>query len=398
MIGVAQFAKCMDKVSGEAVREILSLMADPTVLSFGGGSPAKETFPVGVIKDIVDKSLSDNPNGLLQYGQTDGWPSLRQAYLDHMVRTKGVRAELENIMTLTGSTQGIGLISEIFLDPGDNVLVESPTFLSTLNVFRRYDATPVPVEVDDDGIIVGDLEEKMKKYKPKLLYTIPTFQNPTGRTIPADRREQIAKLAAKYDVIVLEDDPYCDLRYLGNPVPPIKSFDESGHVVMLNSFSKIVSPGLRVGAMTAAPGIIAKAGDAKQLADTHTSNLVQEICAEFLNRGLLPGHLKSIIPLYESRLNAMLDGIDAHFPEGCQYTRPEGGLFVWVKLPGNLDAAPLLKRAVAELKVAYVPGRPFFVDPREGKDCIRMNFSSNPPEKITEGMEKLGGFFASELR
>lgn len=387
----------MDKVSGEAVREILSLMADPTVLSFGGGSPAKETLPVDVIRDIVDKSLSSNPNGLLQYGLTEGWPSLRQAYLDHLVRPKGVRAELENVMTLTGSTQGIGLISEIFLDPGDRVLVESPTFLSTLNVFRRYDAQPVPVEVDDDGIMVGDLEEKMKKHKPKLLYTIPTFQNPTGRTIPADRREQIAKLAEKYGVIVLEDDPYCDLRYLGTAVPPIKSFDESGHVVMLNSFSKIVSPGLRVGVMTAAPGIIAKAGDAKQLSDTHTANLAQEICAEFLNRGLLPGHLRSIVPLYESRLNAMLDGIGAHFPAGCQYTRPEGGLFVWVKLPGCSDTAALLKRAVAELKVAYVPGRPFFINPDEGKDCIRMNFSSNPPEKITEGMEKLGGFFASVL-
>ena len=393
---MAQFAKCMSRVSGEAVREILKLMADPSVLTFGGGSPARETFPVGVARDIVDKSLADNPAALLQYGVTEGWPALRQAYLDHMVRPKGVKAELGNVMTLTGSTQGIGLIAEIFLDPGDHVLVESPTFLSTLNVFRRYDAVLVPVRVDDDGIMTNDLEEKMAKYKPKLLYTIPTFQNPTGRTIPADRREKIAGLAAKYDVIVLEDDPYCDLRYRGAPVPPIKSFDKSGHVVMLNSFSKIVSPGLRVGAMTADPAIIAKACDAKQLADTHTSNLVQEICAEFLNRGLLPGHLKSIVPLYEERLSAMLEGVGAHFPAGCEYTSPEGGLFVWVKLPGGADAQALVKRSVAELKIAFVPGRPFFADPNEGLDCIRMNFSSNPPEKIKDGMERLGRFFTAE--
>ncbi len=394
---MAQFAKCMSKVSGEAVREILKLMADPTVLSFGGGSPAKETFPVDVIKDIVDETLTKNPVPLLQYGLTEGWMPLREAYLEHIVRAKGVKAGIENVMTLTGSTQGIGLIAEIFLDPGDHVLVESPTFLSTLNVFKRFDAHPVPVKVDDDGIIVEDVEEKMKKYKPKMLYTIPTFQNPTGRTIPAERREKIARLAEKYDVIVLEDDPYCDLRYRGEAVPPIKSFDESGHVVLLNSFSKIVSPGLRVGAMTAAPGIIAKAGDAKQLVDTHTANLVQEICAQFLSSGLLPGHLKEIVPIYEARMNAMLGGIKAHFPEDCKYTQPEGGLFVWVKLPGDADAQALVKRTVAELKVAFVPGRPFFVDPDEGKACIRMNFSSNPPEKIAEGMEKLGKFFTNEL-
>lgn len=394
---MAQFAKCMSKVSGEMTREILRLMSDPTVLSFGGGSPAREALPAGVIRDIVDKSLSGNSTALLQYGLTEGWTPLREAYLDHVVRAKGVRAEIGNVMTLTGSTQGVGLISEIFLDPGDHVLVESPTFFSSLNAFRRYEAFPVPVKVDDDGLVTEDLEEKMKKYRPKMLYTIPTFQNPTGRTIPAARRERIARLAEKYDVIVLEDDPYCDLRYSGEAPPPIKSFDESGHVVMLNSFSKILSPGLRVGAMTAAPGIIAKACDAKQIGDTHTSNLAQDICAEFLSRGLLPGHLREIVPIYDARLSAMLEGIEAHFPRDCKYTRPEGGLFVWLKLPGDADAQALLKRAIAELKVAFVPGRPFFVDPDEGKPCIRMNFSSNLPERIAEGMEKLGKFFTNEL-
>lgn len=330
-----QFAERMNRFSGDAVREILKMMADKEIVSFGGGSPAPETFPVEVIKDIADKALTQKPAALLQYGLTEGWLPLREAYLEHLVRAKGVKADLENVLTLTGSTKGIGLAAEIFLNAGDCVLVESPTFLSTLSVFRRFDTTCIPVLVDDDGIIPQDLEEKIKRHKPKMLYSIPTFQNPTGRTIPADRRKAIAELASKYDVIVLEDDPYCELRYRGTSVPPIKSFDESGHVVMLNSFAKIVSPGLRVGAMTADASIIRKASDAKQLADTHTPNLTQEICAEFLNRGLLPGHLKKITPLYAERMDTMLEGISKHFPQGCRYTTPEGGLFVWGQASGR---------------------------------------------------------------
>lgn len=394
---MVQFADRMNRVSGEAVREILKMMADTEIVSFGGGSPAKETFPVDIIKEIVDSSLSKNPTGLLQYGLTEGWMPLRKAYLEHIVQPKGVKADLENVMILTGSTQGIGLLAEIFLDPGDYVLVESPTFLSTLSVLKKFDAKCIAVQVDDDGMVIEDLEEKMKQYHPKMLYSIPTFQNPTGRTIPADRRKKIAALAAKYDVIVLEDDPYCELRYRGDAVPPIKSFDESGHVVMLNSFSKIVSPGLRVGAMTAEPHIIRKISDAKQLADTHTPNLPQEICAEFLNRGLLPGHLKAITPLYAERMDTMLNGIAKYFPKTCKYTTPEGGLFVWVQLPDHADAQALLKRAVSEMKVAFIPGRPFFINPDEGNSSIRLNFSSNPPEKIAKGMEALGNFFTEAL-
>ena len=395
---MVQFADRMNRVSGEAVREILAMMANTEIVSFGGGSPAKETFPVDVIKEIVDSSLSRNPAALLQYGVTDGWMPLRKAYLEHMVHPKGVKADLENVIILTGSTQGLDLLSEVFLDPGDCILVESPTFLGTLSTFKKFDAHCIAVQVDDDGMVIEDLEEKMKQHRPKMLYTIPTFQNPTGRTIPAERRKKIAALAVKYDVLVLEDDPYCDLRYRGHAVPPIKSFDESGHVVLLNSFSKIVSPGLRVGAMTAAPHIIRKISDAKQLADTHTPNLPQEICAEFLSRGLLPGHLKAITPLYAERMDTMLSGIAQHFPKSCKYTEPEGGLFVWVKLPDHADAQALLKRAVSELKVAFIPGRPFFINPEEGNSCIRLNFSSNPPETIAKGMETLGNFFTEALQ
>lgn len=392
-----QYAKCMERVSGEAVREILKLMSNKDLISFGGGSPAKETFPVEVIRDIIDSSLSKNPAGLLQYGLTDGWMPLRSAYLEHMVRAKGIAADIENVMTLSGSTQGIGLIAELFLDPGDCVMVESPTFLSTLSVIKRYDARSIPVQVDKDGMLTEDLEEKIKKHRPKMVYLIPTFQNPTGRTLSIERRKKIAELAGKYGVIVLEDDPYCDLRYRGKSLPPVKSFDESGNVIMLNSFSKIISPGLRVGAMTADAAIIRRASDAKQLWDTHTPNLNQEICAEFLNRNLLPGHLEKITPLYAERMNAMLSGIAEFFPDSCRYTNPDGGLFVWLELPEGSDARALLKRTTEELKIAFVPGSPFFVNPDDGKQCIRMNFSSNPPDVIAKGMEALGRFLAAEL-
>ncbi|MDR1884888.1 MAG: PLP-dependent aminotransferase family protein [Synergistaceae bacterium] len=394
---MTEFAKRVRGVSGDAIREIFAMMADRELLSFGGGSPAKETFPVDEIRAIIDSALSRNPDGLLQYGMTDGWMPLREAYLEHLVRGKGVRADIENVITLTGSTQGMSIVAEAFLDPGDKVLVESPTFLGTLMGLRKLGADCIPVKGDDRGIVIEDLEDKMKRHRPKILYVIPTFQNPTGLTIPEDRRKEIARLAGVYDVIVIEDDPYCELRYSGTPVPPIKSFDGSGHVVMVNSFSKTISPGIRVGAMTADANIIRKASDIRQLADTHGVNLTQEICAEFLNRGHMPGHLKKITPIYEERLAAMLGGISAHFPEECRFTRPEGGLFVWVELPRGTDSAQLLKRSVAEMKVGFIPGGPFFVNPEDGANCFRLNFSSNPPDRIADGMERLGSFLKKAI-
>ena len=391
------FAEYTKRVDGAAVSEILAMMADPEIISFCGGSPAKEAFPVETIRDFAVKALNENPLTVLQYGVTEGWKPLRQAYLEHMVLPKGVKADIGNVATLTGATQGIIAVSEVFLNPGDTVLVESPTFLSTLSVFSKLSAQAVPVEVDDDGMIMDDLEEKIKRHKPKILYCIPTFQNPTGRTLKADRRQKIAELASRYDVIVLEDDPYCELRYRGQVQPPIKSFDESGHVIMLNSFSKIISPGLRVGAMVAAPEIIKKVVIAKQLLDTHTANLNQAICADFLNAGLLPGHLKKIVPIYAQRLDCMLRGIKAHFPKDCEYTTPEGGLFVWVKLPGNPDLKALLKKATTELKVAFIPGGPFFINPQDGHNCIRLNFSSVSPENIDIGMQRMGRLFCDAL-
>jgi 2-aminoadipate transaminase len=388
------FAKCMDNISAGTVKEILKLMGDPEIISFGGGSPAKESFPIDIIRDIVDKSLKDNGNQVLQYGVTEGWKPLREAYLEHIAYPKGVKASLENVITTTGATQGIQLSADVFLDPGDVVLVEAPTFLGTLMVFNKYFVKCVAVETDDHGMIMEDLESKMKKYNPKMLYCIPTFQNPTGKTLPLQRRKKIAELASTYNVIVMEDDPYCDLRYKGEALPPIKSFDQTGHVIFLNSFSKIISPGLRVGTVVAEPEIIEKITVAKQCADTHTTNLTQAICAEFLNRGLLQGHLNAITPIYAKRLDTMLEGIKKHFPTGTKYTQPEGGLFIWAELPGEPNLQALLQKATQEYKVAFVPGKPFFINPEDGRNSLRLNFSSNTPENIEEGMKRLGEVFS----
>ncbi len=388
---MVKFAKRMENVSGSVIREILKLMGDPEIISFGGGNPAKESFPIEVVEQIAHEVLEKNGANILQYGTTEGYTPLRESYLTHIARPKGVEAKEESVLTLTGSMQGVDLVAKVFLDPGDVVLVESPTFLGSLQAFNTYQANCVPVNMDDEGVDLNDLEEKIRTHQPKLFYVIPTFQNPTGKTLGAKRRKAIAELASKYDIIVVEDDPYCDLRYSGSPVPPIKTFDKTGNVILLNSFSKILSPGLRVGALVATPEITRKLTVAKQSSDTHTSNLTQAIADTFLRRGLLPGHLSNIIPMYAERLNTMLKGMEAYFPAPFRYTKPEGGLFVWGELPGNPDVPAMLKRATAEFKVAFIPGQYFFVKPDSmGQNTIRLNFSSATPERIAIGMERLG--------
>ncbi len=388
---MVKFAKRMENVSGSVIREILKLMGDPEIISFGGGNPAKESFPIELVEQIAHEVLEKNGANILQYGTTEGYNPLRESYLTHIARPKGVEAGEESVLTLTGSMQGIDLITKVFIDPGDVVLVESPTFLGSLQTFHTYQANCVPVGMDEEGVDLNELEDKIRTYRPKMFYVIPTFQNPTGKTLGAKRRKAIAELASKYDIIVVEDDPYCDLRYSGSPVPPIKTFDKTGNVILLNSFSKILSPGLRVGALVATPEITRKLTVAKQSTDTHTSNLTQAIADAFLRRGLLPGHLNNIIPMYAERLNALLAGIEAHFPASFRYAKPEGGLFVWGELPGNPDVPAMLKRATAEFKVAFIPGQYFYVKPESmGQNTMRLNFSSATPERIAIGIERLG--------
>ncbi len=394
---MVKLANRMTKFSGDDLADILRYSLDPSVISFSMGSPARELYPVDAIREIVDEVLANDSQRSLSYGSTDGWQPLKKAYLEHVAKPKGVIASENEVVVTTGSTQGVDLLTQILIDPGDCILVESPTYLNTISVFKKYEAKLVSVKMDDEGIIISDLEEKIKLHKPKMLYTIPTFQNPSGKTLLVERRRMIADLASKYDMIVLEDDPYCDLRYRGNSVPPIKTFDKTGHVVLANSFSKTIAPGLRVGTMVGSKEIIDALILAKGISDTNTPILVQAICSGFLERGLLPDHLESMVPLYLERLDAMLEGIRKYFPAEIKYTVPEGGLFVWVDLPDTVNTRTLLKKAAEEYKVSYVPGSAFCVDEGDGIHSIRLNFSANNAEKIDEGLKRLGELLTKEL-
>lgn len=286
------------------------------------------------------------------------------------------------------------LLVKALIDPGDVILVENPSFLGNMQCMRLYQARLVPVESDENGIIPEKLEEAMRLYHPKILYTIPTFQNPTGITLSADRRKPIAELAAKYGVVVAEDDPYRDLRYAGKALPSIKSFDKDGWVVFLGSFSKIISPGLRVGFMAGDSRILRKCTIGKQSTDVHTSNLTQAIVDQYLRQNLLPDHIASICQSYKAQMDAMLEELST-FPAGTTYTRPEGGLFIFVTLPEGIDAKVLLEQAVAR-QVAYVPGTHFFCD--GGHDnTLRLNFSNSTILQIHQGMRVLKEIFTAAL-
>ncbi|MGN0752857.1 MAG: PLP-dependent aminotransferase family protein [Aristaeellaceae bacterium] len=376
-----QYARRFDNVSGSAIREIFKLIAKPGMISFAGGNPAKSALPDDVCTKIAKEVLEKDGKTILQYGATEGYAPLLESLRTFAEDALG--CPVDAILPTTGSTQAMDLLCKALINPGDVILVENPTFLGNMQCMRLYEANLVPVESDEGGIIIDKLEEAIVKHHPKLLYTIPTFQNPTGKTLAADRRQPIAELAAKYGVVVAEDDPYRDLRYAGTALPSIKSYDKDGWVVFLGSFSKIISPGLRVGYMAGDARIIRKCTVGKQSADVHTSNLTQAIVDQFLRRNLLPDHIKSICASYKEQLDTMLEELST-FPEGTTYTHPEGGLFIWVELPEHLNALDMLSTCV-ERGVAYVPGTHFFAEGGHG-NTLRMNFSNSTVEQIHKGM------------
>lgn len=393
-----QFASRLDGITGSAIRDLFSLLSSTSILSFAGGNPAPETFPKDDLARIAERVLSQRADTVLQYGATEGYYPLRESILQQILIPKGIHAKTSNILPVAGSAQGIDLVARAMINPGDTVLVESPTFLGALQIFRVAQANLVSVPMDGQGVLVDELEDAIRLHHPKVVYTIPTFQNPTGQTLPLDRRQAVARICADYGVLVLEDDPYCDLRYRGEPLPPIQHFDPCGNVVLLNSFSKIISPGLRLGYVVANPELLRKLTIIKQGADTHTSNLSQAVVDEFLRSELLPAHLERIVACYRERLETMSKGIRAYCPDTILYREPEGGLFVWIDLNTDVDAKELLTQAVDKANVAYIPGEHFFVSAADGKHCLRLNFSSSTPKEIEIGMERLGSLLHSACR
>jgi len=378
-----QFAARFEGITGSAIREIFKLIAQPGMISFAGGNPSAAMLEDALIADIARDVLLRDGKRILQYGGTEGWPALREQ-VSAFLAGLGVAAAPEAILPTTGSTQGLDLLLKALVNPGDTVLAENPSFLGAFQAMRLYPARIVPVATDADGVIPEALEEAIRAHRPKLIYLIPTFQNPTGVTLTLERRKAVAALAAKYGVPLSEDDPYRDLRYRGEALPPIHSFDDSGFVVYLISFSKLIAPGMRVGAVTAPPALLRKLTIGKQSADTHMDQLAQAIVAEYLARGLLPGHLETLRSLYGAQLSRMLAHLDGM---GLAHTVPEGGLFIWAKLPEGMDALQVLEKAV-ERRVAFVPGTHFYADGGH-PEAFRLNFSNSSLEQIDQGMAAL---------
>ena len=382
------FSKGIDGVSGSAIRDIFKLLGKEGMISFAGGNPSNRALEPDVIKSLSCEALDRYGTSILQYGATEGWMPLRESAARYLRETAGVKAAAENLLPVQGGSQAFDLLLKALINPGDVILVESPTFLGAIQAMNIYQAKLIDMPMDENGVIVEEVEKLVKLHHPKMMYIIPTFQNPTGRTLSLERRKALAEMAAKYGFIIAEDDPYRDLRYSGEALPSISSFDEEGWVVYMSSFSKYISPGMRVGAAVVPDSrLLRKMTIGKQSADVHSPTLTQAIVSLYLEKGLLPAHLNRICGEYKEQLDAMLEGFK-YLPEGCSHTVPQGGLFVWAELPEGKNALELLNKAI-EKNVAFVPGTHFY--PGGGhENTFRLNFSMQSVENIAEGMKRLG--------
>ncbi len=389
-----KLARRMSRIKASAIREILKVAERPDILSFAGGLPAPEAFPVEAIARAHAEVLREHGPAALQYSTTEGYLPLR-AWLAERVATKGLRVRPEQVLMTAGSQQGIDLVGKTLLDAGDTVIVESPCYLAALQAFEAYEARFEVVSSDDQGMRVDELERVLRRTSAKLLYLVPTFQNPRGTTLSLERRMRLVRLAAEHGVTVLEDDPYGELRFSGSTLPSLAALDEAANVIQLGTFSKTLAPGLRLGWAIGSPEIIRALTVAKQAADLHTGTLTQRAVSRLFETFDYDQHIRGIQSLYGERCRAMLAAIERHFPAGTEFTRPEGGLFVWVRLPDGLDAQALFTEAMRE-KVAFVPGAPFYPE-KPVLESMRLNFSNRPPELIAEGMARLGACVKSRL-
>ena len=389
-----ELAKRMARVQTSPIREMLKITERPDVLSFAGGLPAPEMFPVAAMAKAHAEVLATAGAAALQYGATEGFGPLREWVVQRLA-LRGLPCNHDQVMITAGSQQGIDLVGKALIDPGDVVVVEEPSYLAALQSFATYDARFAVVGSDDDGMRVDELERLLQTTRAKLIYLVPNFQNPRGATLTLDRREALVRIASDHGVAVLEDDPYGELRYRGVALPPIAGLDKSAPIIHLGSFSKTLAPGLRLGYAVADERTIRALVIAKQAADLHTGVLSQHAVARLLETYDYDGHLRELRALYGERCAAMLAAIERHFPAGTRMTRPEGGLFVWAEIPGEIDAQDLLADTMRE-KVAFVPGAPFFPgEPR--RNTMRLNFSNRPPELIAKGMAILGACAARRV-
>lgn len=381
------FASRATSVGGSPVREILALTERPGVISFAGGLPAPELFDTEGLRAAYNAAFAVSARRALQYSTTEGAPELREA-VARRATARGLPTGADDVLVTSGSQQALTLITTVLVEPGDVVLVENPTYLAALQCFGIAGARVVAVPCDAEGIIPEALEEIVARERPKLLYTIPTFQNPTGRTLPGARRAAVAQIAARLGLWLVEDDPYGDLRYEGTEVPWLAAHPGAeDRTALLGSFSKIMAPGLRLGWLRAPEALRRAAVVTKQAADLHTSTVDQLAAAHYLSAVDLDAHVATVRAAYRARRDALLAGLADALPPGSVWNRPEGGMFVWARLPEAHDAAALFKAALGH-DVAFVPGSPFFTGPPDPR-TLRLSFTTHTPEEITEGLARL---------
>jgi 2-aminoadipate transaminase len=385
------FSKRAGRVKASAIREILKVTERPDVLSFAGGLPAPETFPIDELAKAHADVFSREGAAALQYSTTEGYGPLR-GWVAERMRARGITTVAEEVLITSGSQQGIDLVARVLLDPGDTVVVENPSYIAALQVFEAHDASFVTVGSDEHGMRIDQLERAIKRARPRLIYVVPTFQNPKGTTLALERREQLARLAAEHGVAVLEDDPYGELRFSGAEVPAVAALDRRSPIIYLSTFSKTLSPGLRIGWVVASAEAIRAMTVAKQSCDLHTATLAQRAVSRLLETFDYDAHVARICALYRERRDAMLEALEREFPAGTTWTRPDGGLFVWVGVREGVDTGRLLNEALRE-GVAFVPGAPFFARAPE-RNYLRLNFSNRPREVIADGMKRLAAAVA----
>jgi len=377
----------LENMKPSAIREIFKSLTDPEMIAFAAGNPCEESFPADKLALLSREIFENQSSKALQYGITEGYPRLRQQLISRLEEKFGVDSKENTLLVVSGGQQGLELTCKVMCNPGDVVLCEDPTFIGALNAFRSNGAVPVGVPMEEDGMNVEMLEEACKANpNAKLLYIIPTFHNPAGTTMSLEKRKAVYEIALKYGLVILEDNPYGELRFAGEDIPTIKSMDRENIVVYCGSFSKVLSAGMRVGFVSAPHEIAGKIVVAKQVEDVHTNQFFQMLCAEFIDRYGLDSHIENIRKIYRRKCGIMLDALDTYMPSSVKYTRPDGGLFVWLTLPEELDLGIFVKKAM-EKKVAVVPGTAFTPDENAPSHSFRITYSTPSDNQLTEGVK-----------
>ncbi len=394
---MVKFANRMSLLTGSEIRELLKLTSQPDIISCAGGMPAPELFPVEGVKEAAIQTLDERGRAALQYASTEGDPALRKHIVARMEAKNGIKTDIDHVLVTSGSQQGLDFSARVFVNPGDVIILESPSYVGAVNAFKACEPKFVDIPTDGEGMIMEELEKVLSTTdNVKMIYVIPDFQNPSGRTWSLERRQKFMEIINKYEVPVVEDNPYGELRFEGTSLPSLKSMDTKGLVIFLGTFSKILAPGYRLGWVCAETEILGKYNFMKQASDLQASSIGQMETAKFLDLYNLDEHVEKIKAVYVKRRDCMLKAMEDYFPEGVTWTHPDGGLFTWVTLPDYMNAKELAPQCL-EKKVAYVPGGGFF--PNGGHDnTLRLNYSCMPEEKITEGIKRIGEVIKANMK